>query len=89
MDPDRIAPEHLVALAYYQEAMDALPRVWECADVYANENWSPHGPEHIGDESGEIWHIYCVCSLTAIWAMQLIASSFGENATASSVPHCS
>lgn len=58
MDPERVIPEHLVALAYHTEALEALALVWECADDYVNRHWSSHGTAHTGTQWGETWHKY-------------------------------
>jgi len=58
IDLERITPEHLVALSYHAEALEALEQAWQIADEYVHAHWAPHGPEHVGSRYGETWHYY-------------------------------
>ena len=45
MDPERITPEHLVALAHHYDADQAISLVCQIASDRVRESWlhSPHG----------------------------------------------
>lgn len=58
MDLERITPEHLVALSYHAEALEAIEQAWQIADEYVHEHWAPHDSEHTGTRYGETWHYY-------------------------------
>ena len=58
MDPDRVTPEHLVALAHYKEALAALELVCEQADGYVTEAWAHPDPDYTASWGGETWWDY-------------------------------
>ncbi len=46
MDPERVTPEHLVAIAHHQEAFEVLAMVYEIADEVIRRGRPAPPPEH-------------------------------------------
>lgn len=58
VDPERVTPEHLVAVAYHAEAVAALERVYELADLAVAGGWAAPPPGHSGRYGTETWWTY-------------------------------
>jgi hypothetical protein len=52
MDPDRVTPEHLVALNHHAEALEAFRLVCDAADAFVQQNWTRPDAGH-ADHYGE------------------------------------